>query len=47
MQIVIANKSHSIYAEIICKTIEEASKVRGTGIAKAGTFIHHYQNGKW
>ena len=34
MQIVIANKSHSIYAESICKTIEEASKVRGTGIAK-------------
>lgn len=34
MQIVIANKSHSIYAEIICKAIEEASKVRGTGIAK-------------
>ena len=34
MQIVIANKSHSIYAEIICNTIEEASKVRGTGIAK-------------
>ena len=34
MQIVIANKSHSIYADIICKTIEEASKVRGTGIAK-------------
>jgi GNAT superfamily N-acetyltransferase len=34
MQIVIANKSHSVYAEIICKTIEEASKVRGTGIAK-------------
>jgi hypothetical protein len=34
MQIVIANKSHSIYANIICKTIEEASKVRGTGIAK-------------
>jgi hypothetical protein len=34
MQIVIANKSHTIYAEIICKTIEEASKVRGTGIAK-------------
>ena len=33
MQIVIANKSHSIYAETICKTIEEASKVRGTGIA--------------
>ena len=34
MQIVIANKSHSIYADIICKTIEDASKVRGTGIAK-------------
>lgn len=34
MQIVIANKSYSSYAEIICKTIEEASKVRGTGIAK-------------
>ena len=34
MQIVIANKSHSIYAEIICETIAEAAKVRGTGIAK-------------
>lgn len=34
MQIVIANKSHSIYAEIICKTIEDAAQVRGTGIAK-------------
>ncbi|WP_411893417.1 GNAT family N-acetyltransferase [Winogradskyella sp. A2] len=34
MQIVIANKSHSIYAEIICKTIAEAAQVRGTGIAK-------------
>jgi len=34
MQIVITNKSHSIYAEIICNTIKEASKVRGTGIAK-------------
>lgn len=34
MQIVIADKSHSVYAEIICNTIEEASKVRGTGIAK-------------
>ncbi|QTE23518.1 GNAT family N-acetyltransferase [Polaribacter cellanae] len=34
MQIVIANKSHSIYAEIICKTIEDAAKIRGTGIAK-------------
>ncbi|MEE9407289.1 MAG: GNAT family N-acetyltransferase [Polaribacter sp.] len=34
MEIVIANKSHTVYADIICKTIEEASKVRGTGIAK-------------
>jgi hypothetical protein len=34
MKIVIANKSHTIYAEIICSTIEEAAQVRGTGIAK-------------
>ncbi|WP_411766626.1 GNAT family N-acetyltransferase [Winogradskyella sp. A3E31] len=34
MQIVIANKSHSHYAEIICDTIADAAKVRGTGIAK-------------
>ncbi|WP_418637939.1 GNAT family N-acetyltransferase [Winogradskyella sp.] len=34
MKIVIADKSHSIYAEIICDTIAEAAKVRGTGIAK-------------
>ncbi|MFD2916434.1 GNAT family N-acetyltransferase [Psychroserpens luteus] len=34
MKIVIANKSHSIYADIICETIAEAAKVRGTGIAK-------------
>ncbi|MCH3881444.1 MULTISPECIES: GNAT family N-acetyltransferase [Tenacibaculum] len=34
MEIVIANKSHSIYAEIICDTIANAAKVRGTGIAK-------------
>jgi N-acetylglutamate synthase-like GNAT family acetyltransferase len=34
MEIVIANKSHLVYADIICETIEEASKVRGTGIAK-------------
>jgi N-acetylglutamate synthase-like GNAT family acetyltransferase len=34
MKIVIADKSHSIYAEIICETISEAAKVRGTGIAK-------------
>lgn len=34
MKIVIANKSHSIYAETICNTIAEAAQVRGTGIAK-------------
>lgn len=34
MKIVIANKAHSIYANIICKTIEEAAQDRGTGIAK-------------
>ena len=34
MDIIIADKSHSIYAEIICDTIAEAAKVRGTGIAK-------------
>jgi N-acetylglutamate synthase-like GNAT family acetyltransferase len=34
MKIVIANKAHSIYAEIICTSIEDAAEVRGTGIAK-------------
>ncbi len=34
MKVVIANKSHSKYAEIICQTIDEAAQVRGTGIAK-------------
>jgi len=34
MEIVIANKSHSVYAELICNTIAEAAQVRGTGIAK-------------
>ncbi len=34
MQIVIADKSHTGYADIICKTIEDAAQVRGTGIAK-------------
>ncbi|MDG5490201.1 GNAT family N-acetyltransferase [Psychroserpens sp. SPM9] len=34
MEIVIANKSHSIYADIICQTIADAALVRGTGIAK-------------
>lgn len=34
MKIVIANESHARYAEIICTTIEESAKVRGTGIAR-------------
>lgn len=34
MKIIIANKSHAQYAEIICTTIEESAKVRGTGIAR-------------
>ena len=34
MEIVIANKSHSVYADIICQTIADAAQVRGTGIAK-------------
>ena len=34
MEIVIANKSHTVYADIICKTIEVAAQVRGTGISK-------------
>lgn len=34
MDIVIADKSHIKYAAIICDTIEESAKVRGTGIAK-------------
>lgn len=34
MKIVIANESHAKYAEIICNTMEESAKVRGTGIAR-------------
>lgn len=34
MDIIIADKSHSIYAEIICETIAESANVRGTGIAR-------------
>lgn len=34
MKIVIANKSHAKFAEIICTTIEESAKIRGTGIAR-------------
>lgn len=34
MKIVIADKLHSIYADIICETISNSANVRGTGIAK-------------
>lgn len=34
MKIVTANSAHSKYAEIICDTIADSAKVRGTGIAK-------------
>ncbi len=34
MKIVIADKSHSIYAKDICDTIADSANVRGTGIAR-------------
>ncbi|NJB71855.1 N-acetylglutamate synthase-like GNAT family acetyltransferase [Saonia flava] len=34
MKITIANESHFQYAQIICDTIADSAKVRGTGIAK-------------
>ena len=34
MDIIIADKSHTIHAQTICKAIEDAAQVRGTGIAK-------------
>ena len=34
MKITIAEKSHSIYANIICDTIADSANVRGTGIAR-------------
>ena len=34
MNIVIANKSHFKFSQIICDTIADSAKVRGTGIAK-------------
>jgi GNAT superfamily N-acetyltransferase len=37
MKIRIADKTHSIYANIICDTIEESANVRGTGIARRTT----------
>lgn len=34
MKVVIANISHIKYAELICETIQESAKIRGTGIAE-------------
>ena len=34
MDIISANKTHTSYANLICDTIADAAKVRGTGIAK-------------
>jgi len=34
MNLVVANTSHFKYAQIICDTIADSAKVRGTGIAK-------------
>ncbi|MDO5607733.1 MAG: GNAT family N-acetyltransferase [Capnocytophaga sp.] len=34
MEVVVGNASHNKYAQIICDTIEESARVRGTGIAK-------------
>lgn len=34
MKVVIANESHIKYAELICETIKDSAKVRGTGIAE-------------
>lgn len=37
MKVVIANSSHSVFANIICETINQAAQKRGTGIAKRKT----------
>ena len=34
MEIIIADQSHTVYAQIICDTIEDAAQTRGTGIAR-------------
>lgn len=34
IKVLVADASHEVYVDIILKTIEEAAKVRGTGIAK-------------
>jgi hypothetical protein len=33
-KILVANEKHNVYAEEICKEMEESARVRGTGIAK-------------
>lgn len=47
MNIVIANESHSKYAQIISETISDSAKVRGTGIATRTPeyIIRRLQNG--
>ena len=47
MKILIADASHIKYAQIICDTIAESAKVRGTGIAKRTPeyIIKRIQNG--
>ena len=47
MDIVIANESHSKFAQIISETIDESAKIRGTGIAKRSPeyIIKRLQNG--
>ena len=34
IEVMIAEASHEVYVDTILKTIEDAAKVRGTGIAK-------------
>ena len=34
IEIMVADESHEKYVDVILKTIEDAAKVRGTGIAK-------------
>lgn len=47
MKIVVADASHIKYAQVICDTIGESAKVRGTGIAKRTTeyIIKRLKNG--
>lgn len=48
VKITLATKSHYIYAESICKTIENAAKIKGTGIAIRQTdyVIQKMEDGK-